>query len=171
MSMRKNKKVRATRKVVKRERSSTPPPETALDPRLIRARFNAETTRRGPNECWPFSMKKFTLAGKQITSRRVAFWLANKRLPEGLVFNRTSCEKLCVNPAHLSVPCEHDQVEKSGLQVGSASSQSKFTEDQVREIRARHANGERNADLAREFGVHTATIYRLVIGQSYKDIK
>lgn len=48
---------------------------------------------------------------------------------------------------------------------------SKLTADKVREIRRRFANGERQADLAREFGVGSATMFNIVRRKLWKHIE
>lgn len=53
---------------------------------------------------------------------------------------------------------------------GEQSVNAKLTENDVRRIRERRANGERFVDLAREFGVSGETIQRICRRQSWKHV-
>ena len=53
---------------------------------------------------------------------------------------------------------------------GSSHIDSKFTDDQIIEVRDR-AKTERQIDLAREFGVCTATMNQIIHRKTYKDVK
>ncbi len=55
-----------------------------------------------------------------------------------------------------------------GGHTGEESSHHKLTWVIVREIRRRHAAGERNSDLAREFGTSSTTIYCIVRNKQWK---
>lgn len=56
------------------------------------------------------------------------------------------------------------------VQWGEANSNSKLNETKVREILKRAANGERQCDLAKKFGITPTTIYGIVRGRSWKHI-
>lgn len=49
--------------------------------------------------------------------------------------------------------------------------QCKLTDQQVRDIRRRYAQGEGRSSLAREYGVANQTIYKITIGRSHRDVK
>lgn len=54
---------------------------------------------------------------------------------------------------------------------GLESNHSKFTADEVREIRRRCENGESQMKIANEYGVSDVTIYRMVNYESYQDVE
>lgn len=54
--------------------------------------------------------------------------------------------------------------------LGNRNNNAKFTDDQVLEIRARYAAGERNGQLAKAFGVTTTCIHHIVRGKVYKHV-
>ena len=47
----------------------------------------------------------------------------------------------------------------------------KLTEDDVREIRARSANGEKNGAIAKDYEVTHACVYNILKGNSWKHVK
>jgi hypothetical protein len=58
-----------------------------------------------------------------------------------------------------------------GTQAGSTKPQSKLTEEQVREIRARYASGQATrASLGEEYGVHATVIGRIIAGTAWKGV-
>lgn len=52
---------------------------------------------------------------------------------------------------------------------GQSAPRAKFTNEQVAEIRKKHIDGAKDAELAQEYGVHRTTISRLVSGTHYAD--
>ena len=61
-----------------------------------------------------------------------------------------------------------DRDAKGRTTKGERSGVAKLTEAQVREIRARHAAGETQAALEREFGVRPGTVWPIVHGLAWK---
>jgi hypothetical protein len=55
-------------------------------------------------------------------------------------------------------------------QPGETNGRAKLTEDDVREIRRRHAAGERKAALAREYRVTHRTIHLAIIGETWRHV-
>jgi hypothetical protein len=106
-------------------------------------------------------------AGKQVTVKTVVV---------------NTCNRLrCVNPDHLSA-VSHSAKTKLAWNRGlvnetvfranharSAQSRSKLSWDEVRAIRARNANGESMASLAREYGVWVSAISSICNHQRWVD--
>lgn len=100
-------------------------------------------------------------------AHRIAFHLTHGWLPECVMH---SCdEPSCVRPEHLRAGTVADNMEdakrKGRLRTGP---RSRFTEDQVEDIRVRAALGVPEHQLAQEYEVHFTTISHCVLGQSYK---
>lgn len=53
---------------------------------------------------------------------------------------------------------------------GSMKKRSKFTEEQVHEIKKRLINGEQGAVIAKEFGVNKVSIYAIKSGKTWKHV-
>lgn len=75
-----------------------------------------------------------------------------------------------VNPSHLELGTQAenmaDAVERHRIATGARNARTKFTDDEVAEIRRRWADdGARQVDLAAEFGVSTSHISRICTGQ------
>lgn len=80
----------------------------------------------------------------------------------------------CFNPDHLflsdTLGNARDMVEKGRSLQGSRNPNARLNEDQIREIRARYANGEAQYRLAREFGTDNALIHSIVHRKSWKHV-
>lgn len=56
---------------------------------------------------------------------------------------------------------------RQSAQRGALNPRARVTNEQAQEIRRRYAEGERQADLARAFGVPTVCVHRIVRGKTY----
>jgi hypothetical protein len=118
----------------------------------FKTRFAALVDRRGPDECWPWlgntdpgGYGQLVLGGGAHKAHRVARVLANGAIPpSGIARSLSVCHscdnRLCVNPAHLWVGTDRDNVQdmvrKGRIQRGEKHYAAKLTEDQVKAIRA-----------------------------------
>lgn len=115
---------------------------------------------------------------KAELAHRVAFLLHNGWLPTGRkqVVMHECDEPRCCEPTHLTVGTQHqNMVDLFARGRGNPRSSwrnhfAKFTPEQVREIRARHAAGESYPSLGRAFGMHPQNIGRICRGDGYKDV-
>jgi hypothetical protein len=129
-----------------------------------------------PDACWiwigsldPNGYGQVMLDGRPRKAHRVSWFLAHGRWPERLALHRCDV-RACVKLSHLF---EGDQKANMadaaakgrivGWPKGHRPSTTKLTQKQIDEIRARYANGERQIDLASDFGVvqsHVSAIVR-----------
>jgi hypothetical protein len=98
--------------------------------------------------------------GQQINTQahRVAYVLAHGDIPQGAVVMHSCDVRNCVNPAHLSLGDQGDNVRhaaRQGHYNRPRPSIQKITDAQVREIRASH---EPSVALAKRYGVKLTTI-------------
>jgi len=102
-------------------------------------------------------------------------------IPPGMFVCHRCDTPSCCNPHHLFVGTNHDNVRdmiakgrnskppRNPHVVGSAHPKARFTEDQVRTIRAEYAQGKTMYRLAKEYAVAQSTMQRVVRGERYKN--
>jgi hypothetical protein len=146
--------------------SAKPPqtPDAALDKYL---------TPGGPADCWewqasrsPRGYGKVKIKGRELRAHRVAYEAAKGPIPTGLIVRHTCDNPPCCNPAHLlvgtSADNSADMLERRRQLLGEQVDRAKLTAQDVVEIRARYAAGERCASIARDFPVGWSAIKDVV---------
>lgn len=128
------------------------------------SRFLAKVQRGSADECWPWVACRLPRGYGMFAARRslpvlahrVAFFLANDRLPDNVVAH-TCDNPSCCNPSHLFAATQGenmaDRDAKGRLPKGEQHARARLNETQVREMRARHAAGEGSYRLAKAFGM------------------
>lgn len=109
--------------------------------------------------------------GKRIYAHRAAYLLANGVLSDGLKVCHSCDNPLCINPRHLFLGTQGDNVrdckQKGRNNIGSRNGAARFKEADIVKMRELFASGTRQSDLARMFGVRFGTIARIVHRQSW----
>jgi hypothetical protein len=135
-------------------------------------RFRAKVDQRGPDDCWLWTAGctngygSFRIAAGNVTS---AHGYAKKLAtgvdcPPGmhpLHTCKTPDSPICCNPDHIIYAAPGTT---TITLRGIAHPRTKLTDADVREIRRRARAGERNVDLAREFGVGQQYVSNLKCG-------
>jgi hypothetical protein len=139
------------------------------DPEYRKAQFWAKVHKG--ERCWIWTSTKHRYGYGACSKRygdtrahRVAWQLTNGPIPAGKVLCHKCDTKLCVNPSHIFVGTQAENVAdaaaKGLLPTGARNPASKLTEVQAREIKAlyrktgpRSGNG---SELARRYGVSPA---------------
>lgn len=114
-----------------------------------------------------------TMLHKQrMVAHRAVWKVLGNPLPDELDLLHQCGQTLCVNPAHVR-PGTHAENLREAVAArggqhwaprGERSGTAKLTQAQVDEIRARHAKGETQTALAREYGVSQPNIGYIVRG-------
>lgn len=133
--------------------------------------------KREPDECWLWQGSKVdggygrcAWQGKIHHSSRVSYIIHFGDIPDGMLVCH-NCpggdNPACVNPAHLWLGTHQanmdDKVAKGRQRRGEDQGNAKLTENQVTEIRQRHAAGNiTQRALATQYGVSQKTIMNVV---------
>lgn len=134
--------------------------------------------------CWEWTGKScstggyglITSGGKQILLHRLSYELHHpltNPIDDIKLYVLHSCDnRKCVNPSHLSLGTSqdnmNDMVERGRSTIGEKNPQAKLTEQQVIEIRTRHAGIRgQHTQLATEYGVTDRTISDIINRRSW----
>ena len=137
-----------------------------------------------PEGCWNWKASlrggygQFKVAGKMVLSHRFSFELFKGEIPAGLCVCHTCDNPACVNPNHLFLGTHAenmaDKVKKNRQSrlKGTEHPQSKLSEEQVLQIRELYATGNfSQRQLAKQFGVVQAQIYRIINRKKWTHLK
>ena len=109
---------------------------------------------------------------KSMRVHRVSWILYRGEIPEGLCVCHKCDVRSCVNPDHLFLGTNnenmHDAFVKGRFAHGERAHKAKLTEDAVRYIRSRVKRYGLNVELARKFGVKKDCIWKIRAGWSWK---
>jgi hypothetical protein len=150
-------------------------------------RFHSRYTRG--NGCWLWSgacdqdgYGVIKYKKRQYRVHRVMYELCNGPIPNGKVVMHTCDVPGCVRPDHLKVGTNlentRDMVSKgrkhltigSKAQQGVLNGRARLTEEDVRKIRRRFAEGELQINLAPEFGITQGAVHKIIARRTWKHV-
>lgn len=151
-------------------------------PRPLLERFMAKVCKaKRDGDCWLW-LGKGRQAGygvlgagpgirKNIKAHRASFMLFKGPIPEGMMVRHTCDTPLCVNPAHLLLGTQADNMrdaaERNRVQRGVDRPLARLTDETAREARRLRAAGESCNSIAAKMGVTHMTISRVTRGLSW----
>lgn len=162
-------------------------------PRSLSDRFWSKVQKGDHDACWPWTgaksgapdrhgrsysqIRSGGTKGRLLLVHRVAWELAHGAIPAGMVVLHACDNPNCVNVRHLSIGTQRDNVRdavrkghmRGPCVCGERVHTSKLTRADVQVIRERAANGTPQTHLAREFGVSSPSISRIVRGKAWRE--
>lgn len=136
-----------------------------------RDRIMGKTTRDGDCLLYggyltPAGYGLVTVSGKTVSAHRAIYSLCNGPIPSGACVMHTCDKPACVNPAHLVLGTQLDNMRDRMIKGRYARAAVKLTFDQVKEIRA---STESTASLAKKFDVRNYTVACIRKGITWKN--
>lgn len=147
-------------------------------------RFWSKVRKGGPNECWEWLPKArsgqmgygtMRINDRPCYAHRVSWVLHNqKQIPGGMCVLHGCDAPRCVNPSHLRVGSQGDNVKdmkaRGRTLVGERNPRNILSEDQVREIVKRIEAREVRRETAKAFGISEGTIQSIAQGRIWKHV-
>jgi hypothetical protein len=136
----------------------------------------------GPDACWPWTASTTHGYGqigvpgtRPHKAHRVAWELTNGPIPDGLLVCHRCDNPPCCNPAHLFLGTNADNMRDmvakgragSRTAAGDLNPKARLTPEQVQEIRAAIASGEKFSELARRMGVSWTAVGNIAKGKTW----
>ena len=142
-----------------------------MDKQLVE-RFWSFVGNTDSGDCWlwtgslssHFAQARLSYKNKTLLAYRVSYELHKGTIPKGKIIRHMCDNPSCVNPEHLEIGTQADNVKDMidrgrakypPVKHGSQHPRAKLTEDQVAEIRQ---SSETGVELARRFNVSTSAI-------------
>lgn len=163
-----------------------------VKPRLEPIEAKMERLTEKTDECWLWKGGRnragygaLTYNNTKWLAHRLAWVLANGvTLEKGVVVRHKCDNPQCVNPAHLCLGDQFNNVQdmvsrkrqnffgrRNHRQIGERNPAAKLTATQVKEIRSRRGQGESLSKLAAEFGISKSYVGNLAAYRKWQHLE
>lgn len=143
-------------------------------------RFWGRVNKATPTGCWiwlgcvdKWGYGDLSYEGKHLQAHRLA-WKLLKGEPGDMHVLHKCDTPPCCNPDHLYLGTDLDNCHDR-MRAGTQASGGKLSPEEIRSIRSRyvkHSPRRSNAfSLAKEFGVGSSTIYAIVNGKTWQEVR
>ncbi|HLO78162.1 MAG TPA: HNH endonuclease [Magnetospirillum sp.] len=107
--------------------------------------------------------------GEMLTAHRFSYEVHHGPIPEGMQVCHSCDVRSCVNPAHLFLGTQldniQDMVAKGRHSKGETHAHSKLTSEQVSAIRAKRLAGQQIKSIAEDYGIHNSQVSKICTGK------
>lgn len=144
--------------------------------------LRSNTNRLGPDECWPWTGGRDKVRGYGTIQIKGVFWRASRLswwvnkgpIPDGLVVRHRCDNPICVNPAHLLLGTQLDNIrdrqERGRQALGERAGAAKLTEDLVVEILRLRDGGSGPRAIGRALNVSHCTVSNVLTGRTWTHV-
>jgi hypothetical protein len=146
-------------------------------------RFLEKVNKNATNGCWEwtsaFQLKgygMFWFQNKHTHAHRISWLLTNGEIPKGLSVCHRCDNRKCVNPDHLFLGTQKDNIQdcvKKGRAIRSNGNNHychKLKEENIHEIVYMFHNGYSSKKIAKIFNVSPSTIRKVVNNKTWKHV-
>lgn len=154
----------------------------------LECNFWYRVDKRGRDECWEWQAGVNAFGYGRIADKtnkkryrlthRLSYELHKGKIPDGMLVCHTCDNPACVNPRHLWLGTNADNIAdrtrkgrtKHPVQKGEKHSQSKLTKNQVLEIRLDWKKGTKARAIAKKYKISEGYVYDIVKLKSWQHI-
>lgn len=155
---------------------------TLASDRHAAARFFSQVMVGKADSCWEWlgnvnsnGYGHFSFKDRHLLAHRMSFEFFGGEIPDRMVVMHSCDNRLCVNPQHLRVGTQADNLQDAAQKGrmfrpdtrGERNGNTRLTKSDVDEIRQRLSVGLRQKDIAAAFGVHPDTIHNIKHGKTW----
>jgi hypothetical protein len=135
-----------------------------------------------PDECWLWQGLKhegygrFYFKGRRVYVHRLSWeWANQQEIPKGMLVLHTCDQSSCVNPAHLQLGTQAENMrqmkERGRSRAGERNALAKMTDAQVKEIRRIANEGKlKHKEIAALVGVSVSGVRKVIYGTRWKHV-
>lgn len=128
----------------------------------------------GPDACWPWTgahinngYGQLRVGRQRILAHRLAYTLNVGDIPAGLCVLHTCDNRTCVNPAHLFLGTDGDNI-RDAIAKGRLN-RARLAPDRLRQVRSLHAAGLTNREIVNTTGLSYKVVHCLTSGRTYRE--